>query len=159
FERAVYNRPDDDPFAEIIYPLFLRKFSADIYHMPMNVVPYWMPKPYLVTAHDISSVLFAPGHGLRGNLHAYRFLRGGLNAGCGLTVANATRRAFETVLGVSPARIRTVYNAPDRMFGEPAFPAVVCLEDGSQRYPPEMQRILDRYQIDYPFLLYVGRTN
>jgi glycosyltransferase involved in cell wall biosynthesis len=26
-------------------------------------------------------------------------------------------------------------------------------------YPPEIQRVLDRYRIHYPFLLYVGRTN
>jgi len=51
------------------------------------------------------------------------------------------------VLGIPESRIRVVQNAPDPIFREPAGPA------------PEVQRVLDRYRIHYPFLLYVGRTN
>src|SRR5215831_15869277 len=46
-------------YAQWRYTLFLRKFDVDLYHIPLNAVPLWMPKPYLVTIHDMSSLLFA----------------------------------------------------------------------------------------------------
>jgi glycosyltransferase involved in cell wall biosynthesis len=79
------------------------------------------------------------------HLRRYRFRRGLLRAKRVIAVSEATRRDVETHLGVPPASIRTVYNAPD-----PAFVA----HGGADRQ--EQRRIMERYQIDYPFLLYAG---
>jgi glycosyltransferase involved in cell wall biosynthesis len=51
----------------------------------------------------------------------------------------------ESLMGVPSNRIRRVYNAPD-----PGF--LVGGVSGSE----EQQRIMERYQINYPFLLYAG---
>ena len=50
-------------------------------------------------------------------------------------------------MGVPPGRIRRVYNAPDPGFRRAAI--------GPTR-AEEHRRILERYQIEYPFLLYAG---
>ncbi len=82
-----------------------------------------------------------------------------LNASRAIAVSNATRRDVETFLGIPKSRIRTIYNAPDPVFERPSSPSIACVGEETYRYPPDMQRILDRYQIHYPFLLYAGRTN
>src|SRR5204863_1939141 len=51
----------------------------------------------------------------------------------------------EHLFGVPAHRIRRVYNAPD---------PGLCAASGDD--VPEQQRILERYQIQYPFLLYAG---
>ena len=52
-------RPADTELAHnVTFPLFLRRFQADLYHIPLNSVAYWMPRPYVVTIHDMSSLLF-----------------------------------------------------------------------------------------------------
>ncbi len=47
-----------------------------------------------------------------------------------------------------------------RRFSRQATHLPLAAVDGEEfGYPPEIQRVLDRYRIHYPFLLYVGRTN
>jgi len=53
----------------------------------------------------------------------------------------------ETQMGVPPSRIRRVYNAPD-----PGFLAA----DAAAPRVEDRQRIMERYQVNYPFLLYAG---
>src|SRR5260370_30850803 len=76
-----------------------------------------------------------------------------------LAVSSATRRDVETVLGIPPKRVQVVYNAPDPAFCQPGPPPMALPGERQYGYPPEIQRVLDRYQIHYPFLLYVGRIN
>jgi glycosyltransferase involved in cell wall biosynthesis len=63
-----------------------------------------------------------------------------------IAVSEATRRDVEKLVGVAPHRLRMVYNAPDPGFLEP--PRAGAVE--------ERRRIMERYQIQYPFLLYAG---
>ena len=72
-----------------------------------------------------------------------------------MAVSMATCRDVEMLLGIPASRIRVIYNAPDPIFDAPSTP--VTGEALAQ--PPEIQRVLDRYRIHYPFLLYVGRTS
>src|SRR5579863_3217025 len=116
FQSVVYERPDTDLAHNITFPLFLRRFRADLYHIPLNSVAYWMPRPYVVTVHDMSSVLFNfRGEG-RGTLHEERYRRGALRAARVITVSNSTRRDLEAVLRIPPSRLRTIYSAPDPAF-------------------------------------------
>ena len=103
-----------------------------------------MGEPYVVTIHDMSRLLFDAGSGLR--MQARRFLlrRGLLRARRIMAVSEATRRDVHQVLGIPADRIRLIYNAPNPDFFRPAA-------DQKAR-----GRILERYQIDYPFLLYAG---
>lgn len=159
FETAFYEGKKTG-FVQLGYTVFLRKLPADLFHIPLNAVPMWMPKPYMVTIHDMSTLIFANHHsGYRSNLRHFYLRRGLLRADRIMTVSSATRRDVESVLGIPASRIRVVYNAPDPIFCRPSVPAPLNPGDPQPAYPPETQRVLDRYHIHYPFLLYVGRTN
>ncbi len=138
--------------AQLRYGLFLQKLEADLFHIPLNAVPLLMPKPYLVTIHDMSTLLFGSQPGYRNRLRRFYLRRGLLRADRVMAVSMATCRDVEAVLGIPASRMRVVYNAPD-----PTFHAPSAGEEFG--YPAEIQRVLDRYRIHYPFLLYVGRTN
>jgi glycosyltransferase involved in cell wall biosynthesis len=145
--------------AQIRYGLFLRKLEADLFHIPLNAVPLLMPKPYLVTIHDMSTLLFASQLGYRNRLRQFYLRRGLIRADRVMAVSMATCRDVEAVLGIPASRMRVVYNAPDPTFHAPRATALRRVQGEESGYPPEIQRVLDRYRIHYPFLLYVGRTN
>lgn len=144
FELAPYERRDTDPLDQLAFPWYLRHFSADLFHIPLNVVSIAMPSPYVVTIHDMSSLLFDQQRTLRKNFRRYQFRRGLLRAERVIAVSHATREDIEELFRVPSERISVVYNAPD-----PAF-----LEDSPA--PEQIERVLERYQVDYPFLLYAG---
>ncbi|MGD0436132.1 MAG: glycosyltransferase family 1 protein [Bryobacteraceae bacterium] len=157
FTTAVYARKSKSGLAQLGYSAFLRRIEADLFHMPLNAVPLWMPKPYLVTIHDMSTLLFANEPGYRNSLRRFYLRRGLLRADRVIAVSSATRHDVVSVLGIPASRIRVVYNAPDPVFRPlPDASNAPGSEDG---YPPEIQLVLERYRIHYPFLLYVGRTN
>jgi glycosyltransferase involved in cell wall biosynthesis len=146
FRSAIYARSDHSYLDHVAFPMFLRGLSPDLVHIPLNRVPLFMIRPYVVTIHDMANLFFEEGISpLHMHLRRYRFRRGLLRAKRVIAVSEATRHDAETYLGVPPHSIRTVYNAPD-----PAFVA----HGGADRQ--EQQRIMERYQIEYPFLLYAG---
>jgi len=159
FETAFFGGKKSG-YAQLGYTMFLRKLAVDLFHIPLNAVPLWMPKPYLVTIHDMSTLLFANNQsGYRSNLRHFYLRRGLLRADRIMAVSSATRRDVESVLGIPANRIRVVYNAPDPIFCVSAAPVAASSSQGEPGHTAEIQRVLDRYHIHYPFLLYVGRTN
>jgi len=149
FRRVVFRRPDTGLLNQIRFSLFIRQFEADLYHLPLNLVPCFMPRPYVVTIHDLSSLLFPSSPERWRTLRWHRFRRGLLRAARVIAVSGATRRDVENVLGVPADRIRQIYDAPDpRFFDEGAA--------GCQATPAERRRVLERYQVNYPYVLYAG---
>ena len=145
FHTAIYGKDDHAHPDHLLFPLFLRGLSPDLVHIPLNRVPLLMIKPYVVTIHDMANLFFDDQSGLRLRLRRFRFRRGLVRANRVIAVSEATKRDVENLMGVPPQRIRRVYNAPDPEFARGSGP-------GSE----EMLRILERYQIDYPYLLYAG---
>jgi glycosyltransferase involved in cell wall biosynthesis len=143
FNAAPYNRRDTEVIHNISFPLFLRKFNADLYHIPLNSVAYWMPRPYVVTVHDMSTLLYPSRNDLRATLHEERYRRGALRAARVIAVSNSTRRDLEAVLPLARDRVRTIYSAPD-----PAF--------AGDLDEPKHEQVLQRYSIRAPFILYAG---
>jgi glycosyltransferase involved in cell wall biosynthesis len=147
FRSAIYARSDHSSLDHIAFPLFLRGLSPDLAHIPLNRVPLLMPRPYVVTIHDMANLLFEEEtSSIRMQLRRFRFARGLRRANRVIAVSDATRRDVQDKMGVPPERIRRVYNAPDPGFHPD--------EAGSQI--EQRKRILERYQITYPFLLYAG---
>jgi glycosyltransferase involved in cell wall biosynthesis len=144
FHTAEYTRPDTDVIQNVSFPFFLRHLYADLVHIPLNSVPYWMPRPYVVTIHDMSSLLFPARGDVRGAMHRERYRRGAARAARIIAVSHATRRDIESFIRIPTERIRTIYSAPD-----PSFTL----------HPPDTsqdQQILQRYSIQPPFILYAG---
>jgi glycosyltransferase involved in cell wall biosynthesis len=155
FEVATYGRRDSDLADHFAFPVFLRNLPADLYHIPVNRVPLLMRKPYVVTIHDMASLLFDTGRSLRNNLRQYQFRRGLLRADRVIAVSAATRRDVVNLMGVQPQRIRLVYSAPSPEFFQHGRVADARAA-GPETEALEQHRILERYQIHYPFLLYAG---
>jgi glycosyltransferase involved in cell wall biosynthesis len=144
FQTVPFARPDTDAIQNVTFPLFVRKLKADLYHIPLNSVAYWMPKPYVVTIHDLSSITYKAGGTLQETLHRERYRRGAKRASRIIAVSNATRRDLESIVNVAHERIRTVYSAPD-----PVFAANAGAQD-------RVTATLERYSIRPPFVLYAG---
>ena len=144
FRTTVHGRPDKGFFHNVGIGGLLRPLGADLYHIPLNSTAWWMPRPYVVTIHDMSTLLFAEKRNARDTLHQERYRRGAARAARVITVSNSTRRDIENVLHVPAGRIRTIYSAPD-----PAFLT-------GDHNPEQDRQILDRYSINHPFILYAG---
>jgi glycosyltransferase involved in cell wall biosynthesis len=144
FETAVYSHADTEVMHNITFPKFLRTLRGNLYHIPLNSVAWWMPQPYVLTIHDMSTLLFPAHRSFRNRMHESRFRRGALRAASVIAVSNSTRRDVETVLHVPASRIHTIYSAPD--------PAFTVEADGKDRD----NLTLERYSIRKPFILYAG---
>ena len=117
FELHPFARADSGLMHQLSFPWFARNLHADVIHIPLNLVPIAMPRPYVVTVHDLSTCSMpnikaapsttpssgAPRHGLA-------------RASRVIAVSNATRSGLEDLLYVSPSRITQIYNAIDPQF-------------------------------------------
>ena len=147
FQTAAVPKPRYRVKAALAFPNVLRGFRPDLVHLPQNEVPFFTPKPYVVTIHDMSDLLFSDKRTtFRDELKLYWFRRGLLRADKVISVSEATRRDVRNTLGIPEDRIRMIYNAPD-----PVFTA-----HSKSMELDETHRIMERYQINYPFLLYAG---
>jgi glycosyltransferase involved in cell wall biosynthesis len=148
FRTSIYARGDERHIDNVLFPMYLRDLSPDLVHVPLNRVPLLMIQPYVVTVHDLANLLFEweEYSRLRMQLRRFRLKRGLARANCVIAVSEATRRDVEQMAEVAPNRLRLVYNAPDPGF----FQAERDDADESRR------RIMERYQIQSPFLLYAG---
>lgn len=155
FRPVPYSRSDEDRLDHFALPLLLRELRTDLVHVPFNRVPLFMPKPYVVTIHDLSSLMFEDPYGMLRSLRRFRFRRGLLRASKVIAVSEATRRDVQNILSIPEERLCVIYNALD-----PQFFGHRHLADARAAGPEaatlERRRILERYQIHYPFLLYAG---
>jgi glycosyltransferase involved in cell wall biosynthesis len=127
----------------LVMPRLFRSLNANLYHIPLNSVAWFMPRPYVLTIHDMSTLLFPGRKDLRRYLHEERFRRGAKRAARIIAVSQATRRDIESVLRIPGERISRIYSAPD-----PAFRAA-----GDESHE---RQILERYSISFPYILYAG---
>lgn len=146
FEIAPCARPEDHWINHFSFFFFLKELRPDLVHMPVNLVPLLMPRPYVVTIHDMSSLLYAVD-AQRRSFRLFLFRRGLLRANRVIAVSDATRRDVENLLGVPSQRIRQIYDAPDPGFAR---------RNEDPAHETERMRILERYQINHPFILYAG---
>jgi glycosyltransferase involved in cell wall biosynthesis len=149
FHTAIYHHPDRHPLNHLAFPVYLQKLSPDLVHIPLNRVPWMMVRPYVVTVHDLSSLLFGPPEpATQMKLRRYLYRRGLLRASRVIAVSETTKRDLHNLLGIPSSHIRRVYEAPD-----PGFLSFETSPDEETR-----NRLLERYQIHYPYLLYAGNV-
>ena len=75
-----------------------------------------MQRPYVVTIHDMSSLLYPARGDVRGAMHQERYRRGAARAERIIAVSHSTRRDIESFMRIPTERIRTIYSAPDPIF-------------------------------------------
>lgn len=129
----------------------LRDEKCDLVHLPSLfwLPPYLPPCPYIITVHDVLDYMYrATNHsGLRGTLHFYSTRMVLKNAARILAVSNFTKNDLSRLFSIPCDRIEVIYNAIDERF----------LQGHSTA--EEQQFIAERYQVNYPFILYAGRIS
>lgn len=147
FRTALYARRDHVALDHVAFPLFLRALAPNLVHIPLNRVPLLMMRPYVVTIHDMTSIFYERDlSSFHMELRRFRFRRGLQRASRVIAVSDATKRDVEIRMAIPAGRITRVYNAPN-----PDFLTRTDASGGRDR-----ELTLERYQIDYPFLLYAG---
>jgi glycosyltransferase involved in cell wall biosynthesis len=126
-------------------PARLLQHHADIFHAPHYVLPPLVPCRSLVTIHDCIHLMFPQ---YLPNRLAYAYAKASLWAAARraervLTVSETSKADIVRYCGVPAERVVVIYNAIDERFLDAP--------------PPEtVQATRDRYQLDGPYVLYVG---
>ena len=126
-------------------PLSLAREGVQLVHEPHYVLPPLMRCRSVVTIHDCIHLMF-PQY-LPSRL-AHVYAKGSMwsasrKANRILTVSEASKRDILRFFNVRPEKVVVIYNAIDERFLAPAE----CRAHGSGA---------QRYQLDHPFVLYVG---
>lgn len=129
----------------------LRDERCDLVHIPSLfwLPPYLPPCPYLVTVHDVLDYMYrATNHrGIRGTLHFYSTRYVLKHAARILAVSNFTKNDVSRLFNIRGDQIEVIYNAIDERFLQ------------GHATHDERQFISERYQVNYPFVLYAGRIS
>jgi glycosyltransferase involved in cell wall biosynthesis len=142
FLRVPFAHDSSSPRYYLEFNRIIRRAQCDVVHVPNT---FWRPLlvncPYVMTVHDL--LLFFQR--VRGGKMPRWFMRRALhNAARILAVSKFTRNELIRLHGIPPDRIDVAYNAiDDRLAGGHATDA-------------DRQMIAERYQVNYPFLLYAG---
>jgi glycosyltransferase involved in cell wall biosynthesis len=155
FECISYAREDSSRLDHFELPSLIQRLKTDVTHIPFHRVPLMLRKPYLVTIHDLSSLLYDDASGVLHSLRSFRLRRGLERASGIIAVSGATQRDVTSLVPTAANRVHLIYNAPDPLFAQRAAPSASGDADAKQT-SRERSRILERYQIRYPFLLYAG---
>ncbi len=150
FKIEAYGRRDSARSDHFGLPHLLGRLRVDLTHIPFHRVPLMMRRPYVVTIHDLSSLFYDDAMGMLRAARVFRLKRGLLGASRIIAVSGATRRDVINLVPEAADRVRLIYNAPDPQFLERGH------KDDPAATARERHRILERYQIRYPFLLYAG---
>lgn len=127
----------------------LSRLHCDLVHIPhLFWFPRSLPCPYVMTVHDVLEHLSRGNRsGVGRSAHFYltrRVLRGAARI---FAVSNFTKKDIEKLFGIPGEKIEVVYNAIDDRFRR------------GHASPADHQFIAERYQVNYPFLLYAGRIS
>lgn len=145
FRAVVETAPPYSLAEQIRVPLAMARERIHLLHEPHYVLPPATRCRRVVTIHDCIHLMFpqylpnrlAPLYARAAMWTATR------QADRIVTVSEASRRDIVRLCGVAPERIEVIYNALDRRFSDPPDEA-------------HIDRVRQRYQLDRPFLLYVG---
>src|SRR5882724_7495514 len=128
----------------------LKRLSCDLVHIPhLSWLPQYLPCPYVMTVHDVLEHMYrARNHsGLRRSLH-FHLTRRVLNGAARIfAVSNFTKKDVELLFNIPAEKIEVIYNAIDERFRQ------------GHATDLDRQAIAERYQVNYPFLLYAGRIS
>jgi glycosyltransferase involved in cell wall biosynthesis len=125
----------------------VRRLHCDVVHIPhLFWIPRGLPCPYIVTVHDLLEHMYGArgSSNLRRSLHIHLTRRALRNAARVLAVSQFTKSEIEQTFGIPGERIEVVYNAIDERF----------LRGHATQSDRDL--IAERYQVNYPFILYAG---
>src|SRR6266849_730988 len=150
FHRVPLAGPERSIKGFRVFRTLVKGLNADLVHIPnLFSVPRALPCPYVMTVHDMLEHM-SRARGQTGFWRSWHFqmtkrvLSGAARI---FAVSNFTKNEMEKLFGIPPERIEVIYNAIDERF----------LHGHASEADREL--IAQRYQVNYPFLLYAGRIS
>jgi glycosyltransferase involved in cell wall biosynthesis len=147
FHAVALAGRDDTLKGNLAFRAIVRRLGCDVVHIPHL---FWIPRglscPYVLTVHDLLEHMYGSrgASSVRRSLHFYLTRRVLRKAARVIAVSQFTRNEIEKLLAIPDARIEVVYNAIDERF----------LHGHATEADREL--ISQRYQVNYPFILYAG---
>jgi glycosyltransferase involved in cell wall biosynthesis len=128
----------------------LRHYQCDLVHVPhLFWTPLYLPCPYVITVHDLLDFMYRThnGSGMRRAAHRYLTHLVLSRAARILAVSQFTKMDIQRLFEIPDRKIEVVYNAIDERFRI------------GHATEADRELIAERYQCNYPFLLYAGRIS
>ncbi len=150
FQIVPFFHPEDSRKGYLGVRRILREHGCDLMHVPhLSWVPQRVPCPYVVTVHDVLDYMYrvSNGAGVRRTLRFYCTRHVLQHASRVFAVSNVTRKDVQRIFGISADHVEVIYNAIDERFRQ------------GHATHEEREFIAERYQVNYPFLLYAGRIS
>ncbi len=124
---------------------FLKREEVDICHIPHEDVPGRLPCRYVVTVHDCVNIIYPPEDRpkWKSTLSFHWKRRKLQQAEHVIAVSEATKHDIERLYRIPENHITVIYNALDERLSKASSPL-------------DPKSVLERYQIQDPFLLYAG---
>jgi glycosyltransferase involved in cell wall biosynthesis len=128
----------------------IRHHGGDLVHIPH---PFWRPLlvncPYVMTVHDLLDYMYrAEAKNSFGRLMHFHLTRHVIQHAARIfAVSQFTKQDVCRFFQADPAKIEVTYNALDERFAQ------------GHSSEAERRMLVERYQIDHPFLLYAGRIS
>lgn len=136
--------------AYLEYRRNLKSLRCDLVHIPHL---FWWPRAlpcrYVMTVHDVLDHLYRDRgrSGLRRSLHFHMTRQVLQGASRVFAVSKFTKLEIEKLFSISAGKIQVIYNAIDERFLH------------GHASDSDRQFLAERYQVNYPFLLYAGRIS
>lgn len=139
-----------NPRTYLEFRRMVRHYGCDLVHVPHT---FWRPTPatcpYIMTVHDLLDYMYRvkSQSTARRLMHMYMTRYNLRHAERILAVSHFTKKDVHRLFQVPEEKIEVVYNAIDDRFRMGHATAT------------EKEALAERYQINYPFLLYAGRIS
>jgi glycosyltransferase involved in cell wall biosynthesis len=147
FVNTDYSLPDTSARNYFEFQRILRRFHCDVLHVPhLFSSPQYIPCRYVVTVHDLLDHFHPPqAESATRRWLRFHFTRRVLRRAERIfAVSNTTRNDIGRLFRIPLNKVEVIYNAIDERFRR------------GHATDADRQLISERYQVNYPFLLYAG---
>jgi len=150
FTQIPFDSGEVTPRIYMEFRRVVKHIGCDLIHVPHT---FWRPLPvscpYIMTVHDLLDYMYRARTrtGIGRILHFYMTRHVMHKAERLFAVSNFTKQDIQRFFHVNGKKIEVIYNALDEKFAQ-----------GPTTWE-ERQTLVERYQVNYPFILYAGRIS
>jgi glycosyltransferase involved in cell wall biosynthesis len=125
-------------------PFLLRQRRVELYHVPWFMPLALLPCPFVLTVHDLTTLLYSSARNAAARAAQLYFARRSLERASRIfAVSLAAKRELARAFQLPEPKIEVIYNALDERFTREPVPA-------------DAERILERHAVNFPYVLYAG---
>jgi len=138
---------------QILFLYEVLKQNLHLYHSPQSNMPYFYPKKFILTVHDLTIIKYKTGRASTKNFFIYSwkrlifklFLYFSILRACKvITVSNFVRDEILSIFPSFREKIVRIYNGVNLTVGKASV--------------DEVKATLEKFKIDKPFFFYVGNA-